>query len=119
MALVDIDIQNVINKMYLVEKNNFQITNDFFTKSVDTFLKVKYGDDISYKFIMTIPIFHQNWEMDSLAALIELSNNKKILIHTDHNSIIEVDDPKLFLADEIKKMEAACSIQRKAASLFN
>ena len=71
-------------------------------KKIPGFMKEVFGlDTTDFKIIAWVPVLYQAWELDDLAVLIQTSDQRKILLHTDHGSLVNVENPKEFLSERI------------------
>lgn len=50
-----------------------------------------------FEVISWIPLLYQGWELDPWAVLIRLSDNKKLLIKSEHGNLLIEDKPEIFL----------------------
>lgn len=89
-------------------------------QKIPQFLEAKLGfKNTNFEIISWIPLLYQGWELDPWAVLIRLSDNKKILIKSDHGNLLIEDNPEIFLkafedqynAAAIKCSEALKSIK--------
>jgi hypothetical protein len=67
-------------------------------QKIPQLLEIELGlKNAEFEVISWIPLLYQGWELDPWAVLIRLSNNKKLLIKSDHGSLLIENKPEIFL----------------------
>ncbi len=68
--------------------------------------------------LASIPVLHQNWELDAWAILVQINGNRKFLIHSDHGRAICVENPRQFIEEQNAKYQHAIKKGQEAQALL-
>jgi hypothetical protein len=97
-------------------ENSQNPVNEYLLKNILTFMKTYFDlNETDFKVISWVPVLYQGWELDDWAVLIETSDKRKILLHTNHGSLIHVVNPRNLLSERIAFYQEA--IDKSAAAL--
>ena len=97
----------------LEEENNG--SKNMLQEKIPAFMKKTFGlGESEFQVIAWVPVLYAAWELDDLAVLIKTSNHDKILLHTDHGSLINVEKPKEFLSDRINFYQSTAEKSKAA-----
>lgn len=89
-----------------------------FLEKIPTFMRETF-DLKDFKILSWVPVLYPAWELDNWAAIIQMpKNRKKILLHTDHGAVIQVENPEQFLSERIDSYQLAIDESRDALSIL-
>ena len=98
----------------LEEENNG--SKNMLQEKIPAFMKNNFGlGEVDFQIITWIPVLYQAWELDDWAVLIQTSNHNKILLHTDHGSLIHIENPTEFLTERIDFYQS--TVEKSKAAL--
>lgn len=91
--------------------------NKYLLENIPAFMKETFGlDEADFKIISWVPMLYPAWELDDWAMLIETSDKRKILLHTDHGALIYVENPNELLLERIEFYQATIDKSKAALS---